>query len=122
MAKKAAEGVQARPAGTAAPVAATRVAAAPKAKAAAGAGSKRGTRRVVQGTVTSTKMNKTISVETTTLRKHPKYGKYVRHYTVMKAHDEKQEAKEGDVVEIVETRPISKTKHYRLVRIVRRAD
>lgn len=81
----------------------------------------RGSRRVVQGIVRSTKMQKTITVETETLRKHAKYGKFVRQYTVMKAHDEKNEAKEGDVVELMETRPLSKTKRYRLVRILRRA-
>ncbi len=85
------------------------------------AAQERNNRRVVQGIVRSTKMQKTISVETETLRKHPKYGKFVRHYTVMKAHDEKGEAKEGDLVEVMETRPLSKTKRYRLVRVVRRA-
>ena len=82
----------------------------------------RGHRKVVQGIVRSAKMQKTISVETCFLRKHPKYGKYLRKYTVYKAHDEKQEAREGDVVEIMETRPLSKTKRFRLVRVVRRAE
>ncbi len=82
----------------------------------------RGHRKLVQGIVKRARMQKTISVETQTKTKHPKYGKYTRRYTVMKAHDEKNEAKEGDVVEVMETRPLSKTKRYRLIRIVKRAE
>ncbi|RME72669.1 MAG: 30S ribosomal protein S17 [Planctomycetota bacterium] len=82
---------------------------------------RRGERRRFEGVVTSAKMDKTITVQHSYLRPHPKYGKYVRRYTKLKAHDEKNEAREGDLVEIAETRPLSKTKRYRLVRIVRRA-
>lgn len=81
----------------------------------------RGDRKVVQGIVTSTKMHKTITVESSVLKLHPKYKKFVKHYTKYKAHDEDEQAKDGDVVEIVMTRPLSKTKRYRLLRIVRSA-
>jgi len=54
--------------------------------------------------------------------KHPKYGKYIRRRTKLYAHDEENLAKIGDQVEIMECRPISKTKHWRLVRVVRVAD
>ena len=81
----------------------------------------RGQRKTFQGKVISSKMAKTITVECSYLQKHPKYGKYVKRYTKLKAHDEEQKAKEGDVVEIQETRPLSKTKRYRLVRVVRAA-
>jgi len=55
------------------------------------------------------------------LMRHPKYGKYLRRRTVLHAHDEKNECRLGDKVEVMECRPISKTKHWRLVRIVERA-
>ena len=80
----------------------------------------RGRRRLVQGKVISDKMDKTITVRQDRLVKHPLYGKYVRRKTIYKAHDERNEASMGDVVEIVFTRPISKSKCWRLVRIVRR--
>jgi small subunit ribosomal protein S17 len=82
----------------------------------------RGHRKVVEGIVKSAKMQKTITVETSYLQKHPKYGKYVKRYTKFYAHDEKQEAKPGDVVEIIETRPLSKLKRFRLLRVVRQAE
>jgi small subunit ribosomal protein S17 len=66
-------------------------------------------------------MNKTITVSVERLEPHPKYGKYVRRHTVCKAHDENKEAKVGDTVEIMATRPLSKTKRWRLVRVVQRA-
>lgn len=71
------------------------------------------------GVVTSDRMNKTIVVRIERLVKHPLYGKYVRRKTVLKAHDENREAKVGDVVEVEFCRPISKTKNWKLVRIVR---
>lgn len=80
----------------------------------------RGRRRLVQGTVISDKMEKTITVQENRLVKHPMYGKYVRRKTIYKAHDERNEANTGDVVEIAFTRPISKSKCWRLVRVVRR--
>jgi len=77
--------------------------------------------RTVVGTVTSDKADKTIKVLVEYLTKHPKYGKYLKRRTVLQAHDEKSEAAEGDRVEIAECRPLSKTKHHRLVRIIERA-
>jgi small subunit ribosomal protein S17 len=77
-------------------------------------------RRVCRiGNVTSDKMQKTITVVIERLVKHPVYSKYVRQRTVLKAHDEKREAKVGDLVEIAFTRPLSKTKRWTLVRVVR---
>ena len=70
------------------------------------------------GIVYSDKMDKTISVKVEKLVKHPIYGKYVKRVTVYKAHDEEKKARVGDKVEITETRPISKTKRWRLVRIL----
>jgi small subunit ribosomal protein S17 len=81
----------------------------------------RGNRRVVIGIVTSDKMNKTRRIEVPRLVKHPRYGKYVRRRTVCHAHDENNESRMGDTVEIMETRPISKMKHWRLVRVVEKA-
>ena len=80
----------------------------------------RNTRKVVVGVVTSDSMDKTISVKTERLVLHPRFRKYVKRYTGYKAHDEKSEARVGDTVELVECRPLSKTKFFRLVRIVRR--
>src|SRR5881227_1455985 len=78
----------------------------------------RGTRRVAVGVVTSDKMNKTRRVEIPRLVKHQRYGKYIRRRTVCHVHDERNESRAGDTVEIMETRPLSKTKHWRLVRVV----
>ena len=71
------------------------------------------------GVVTSDKMQKTITVVVERLEKHPVYKKYVRKRTVLKAHDEKNEAKIGAVVELEFARPLSKTKRWNLVRILR---
>ncbi len=71
------------------------------------------------GLVTSAKMDKTIVVEVLRLTKHPKYDKYLKRKTRYYAHDEKNEAVAGDQVEIATTRPLSKSKRYRLVRILR---
>jgi len=81
----------------------------------------RGQRRVAVGVVTSDKMNKTRRVEIPRLVKHPRYGKYIRRRTVCHVHDEKNESRLGDTVEIMETRPLSKTKHWRLMRVVTKA-
>jgi small subunit ribosomal protein S17 len=81
----------------------------------------RGNRRVVVGVVTSDKMNKTRRVEIARLVKHARYGKYIRRRTVCHVHDETNESRLGDTVEIMETRPLSKTKNWRLVRIVTKA-
>lgn len=79
----------------------------------------RGMRRVVTGKVVSDKMDKTITVRQERLVKHPLYGKYIRRATTYKAHDESNQARMGDVVEITYGRPISKTKNWRLVRVLR---
>ncbi|MCC6420774.1 MAG: 30S ribosomal protein S17 [Gemmataceae bacterium] len=81
----------------------------------------RGTRRVEIGVVTSDRMNKTRRVEIPRLVKHARYGKYVRRRTVCHVHDAQNDSHVGDTVEIMETRPLSKTKCWRLVRIVTRA-
>ena len=78
----------------------------------------RGIRRVAVGVVTSDKMNKTRRVEIPRLVKHPRYGKYIRRRTICHVHDEQNESHIGDTVEIMESRPISKTKFWRLVRVV----
>lgn len=81
----------------------------------------RGKRRVEVGVVTSDKMNKTRRVEIPRLVKHARYGKYIRRRTICKVHDENNESHVGDRVEIMETRPLSKTKNWRLLRIVTKA-
>src|SRR2546421_7868754 len=81
----------------------------------------RGKRRVEIGVVTSDKMQKTRRVEIPRLVKHQRYGKYIRRRTICHVHDENNESHVGDTVQIMETRPLSKTKAWRLVRIVTRA-
>jgi small subunit ribosomal protein S17 len=81
----------------------------------------RGLRATRIGVVTSTARQKTIAVTVAYQVQHPKYGKYIRRRTVLHAHDEKSEAHKGDIVEIAETRPLSKTKSWRLLRIVSRS-
>ena len=81
----------------------------------------RGKRRVEIGVVTSDKMNKTRRVEIPRLVKHPRYGKYIRRRTICHVHDEQNASRTGDTVEIMESRPLSKTKHWRLVRVVNKA-
>ncbi|WP_124726410.1 30S ribosomal protein S17 [Staphylospora marina] len=82
----------------------------------------RTTRRKVRiGRVVSDKMDKTIVVAVETYKKHPLYGKRVKYTKKFKAHDERNEAKTGDTVKIMETRPLSKEKRWRLVEIVEKA-
>lgn len=76
----------------------------------------------VTGKVISNKMQKTITVAVERLVKHPTYGKYIRRTTTLKAHDENNECREGDVVTIEECRPLSRHKNWRLVRVVTRAE
>ena len=78
-------------------------------------------RKTKTGVVSSDKMDKTITVAVERKVKHPIYGKFVKKTTKFHAHDEKNEAKPGDVVIIMETRPMSKTKRWRLVEIVEKA-
>lgn len=75
----------------------------------------------VTGEVVSNKMNKTISVLIYRLVRHKKYGKFMRRTSVFKAHDENNTAKIGDTVRIVHTRPLSKTKRWKLVEVVKQA-
>jgi small subunit ribosomal protein S17 len=82
---------------------------------------KRGRQIEVVGEVISNKMDKTISVLIYRMVRHAKYGKYMKRTSVFKAHDEKNEAKIGDIVRIHETRPLSKTKRWSLVEIVETA-
>jgi len=77
--------------------------------------------RTIRGVVASDKADKTIKVVVEYQMRHPKYGKYLKRRTVLHAHDETNDAKEGDTVEITECRPLSKTKHHRLLRIIERA-
>ncbi len=82
----------------------------------------RSSRRTIQGVVKSTKMQKTILVTVMREFKHPKYEKRVRrtkHYVV---HDEKGEARVGDTIEMMETRKLSKTKNWRLVKVLKRVE
>lgn len=76
-------------------------------------------RKTVIGVVSSDKMQKTITVKAERRVKHPRYGKFVKRATVYKAHDEENKAGRGDKVEIIEARPLSKDKRWRLVRIVK---
>jgi len=73
------------------------------------------------GTVVSNKMDKTITVTVQRKMKHPIYGKFVSKTKKFTAHDEKNECGEGDTVKIMETRPLSKNKRWRLVEIIERA-
>ena len=81
----------------------------------------RNQRQTALGVVENGPFHKTISVRSQRLVQHAKYLKYVRATTLYRVHDEKEEARIGDTVEIAEARPISKTKHWRLVRVVNRS-
>lgn len=81
----------------------------------------RNARKVYRGSVVSDKMEKTITVAVDTYVNHPVYGKRVRYTKKFKAHDEKNVAKQGDIVQIMETRPLSATKHFRLVKVIEEA-
>ncbi|MDR7080459.1 small subunit ribosomal protein S17 [Neobacillus niacini] len=83
--------------------------------------SERNQRKVYTGRVVSDKMDKTITVLVETHKKHPLYGKRVKYSKKFKAHDEQNEAKIGDVVRIMETRPLSATKRFRLVEVTEKA-
>lgn len=81
----------------------------------------RNERRTVTGVVTADKMPKTVKVRVERLVAHPQFSKTLRKHYDCYAHDEKSEAKMGDKVELMESRPISKLKHWRLVRVVQKA-
>lgn len=78
-------------------------------------------RKTRTGVVSSSKMDKTITVTVVRKLKHPKYGKFVKKSKKFHAHDESNEAQPGDLVKIMETRPLSKTKRWRLVEILEKA-
>lgn len=82
----------------------------------------RGTRKVRVGTVVSDKMDKTVVVAVETLKRHPLYKKTVRRTKKFKAHDEHNECRIGDRVRIMETRPLSKEKRWRVVEILARGE
>lgn len=77
--------------------------------------------KTITGIVTSDKMQKTRSVQVMRMERHPKYGKYLRRHTTFKVHDEQELSHVGDTVLIAETRPISKTKRWRLIEVVTRS-
>lgn len=81
----------------------------------------RNARRTLTGKVVSDKMDKTITVLVETYKTHPLYSKRVKYSKKYKAHDENNEAKTGDVVSIMATRPLSATKRFRLVKIIEKA-
>jgi small subunit ribosomal protein S17 len=80
-----------------------------------------GVKKVRQGIVTSAKPDKTITVAVESARRHPSYEKIIRRSKSLHAHDERNEAGEGDTVRIIETRPMSKTKRWRLIEVVEKA-
>lgn len=89
--------------------------------ASADASTARNRRRILWGMVVSDRMEKTITVRVERRMRHPKYSKYIREHKKYHAHDEQNEAQVGDTVEIVETRPLSKIKRFRLLRVIERA-
>jgi small subunit ribosomal protein S17 len=79
-------------------------------------------RKVRIGKVTKNKMSKTVVVQVESLGRHPLYHKVIRHFSSFKAHDEDNSCNIGDVVKIVETRPLSKEKRWRIVEIIKKAN
>lgn len=82
----------------------------------------RGRRKVLIGTVVSDKMDKTVVVKVERVYRHPMYGKVVKSHKKFYAHDENNQCKIGDVVKIMETRPLSKLKRWRVVEILQRKE
>ena len=78
-------------------------------------------RKALQGLVVSNKMDKTVTVKVETSRKHPLYGKFVKHTTTYHVDDDKNVCNEGDTVTITQCRPLSKTKFWRLVEVLKKA-
>ena len=83
--------------------------------------SERGLRKVRTGRVTSDRMDKTVVVTVDRLVRHPLYGKTIKRRSKLYAHDENNECGMGDIVRIAETRPVSKTKRWRVIEVVRKA-
>ncbi|MEW5947347.1 MAG: 30S ribosomal protein S17 [bacterium] len=82
----------------------------------------RGKRQEMRGTVVGDRMTRTVVVQVETLKKHARYGKFVRRRKKYLAHDEKDECRTGDLVRIVETRPLSRRKRWRVVEIIERRE
>lgn len=82
---------------------------------------KRNTRKIYRGRIISDKMDKTVTVAVETYKNHPVYGKRIKYTKKYKSRDEENEAKIGDLVEIMETRPLSKTVHFRLLKILEKS-
>jgi len=82
---------------------------------------KKSNKRIFTGVVVSEKMDKTVTVSVSTRQLHPLYKKYITRSKKYKAHDEKNDAREGDAVRIIESRPISKKKRWRLIEVVERS-
>jgi small subunit ribosomal protein S17 len=82
---------------------------------------KRGNRRVIVGTVVSDKMDKTRVIKVVRSVKHPLYKKYIKQTSKFMVHDEKNESRVGDVIRVMETRPLSRNKRWRLSEIIERA-
>ena len=80
-----------------------------------------GLKKTRNGKVTSNKMDKTVVVQVERLVKHPKYKKYIKQRTRFKAHDERNACSVGDEVRIIETRPLSRDKHWAVVEVTRKA-
>src|ERR1051325_9880314 len=93
----------------------------PQGQQPAPAKAERNERKVMRGRVASASMQKTIVVEVSRKVRHPLYEKYVSRRTRLYAHDENGEAKVGDVVELAQTRPLSRLKRWRLLRVVQKA-
>ena len=72
--------------------------------------------KVLKGVVTSTKMKDTVVISIDSFKKHPKYGKYIKKQNKIMAHDEGNTCKEGEIIEIIETRPISKNKRFKVLK------
>ena len=92
-----------------------------KQSAGAAVAGERKRRKTLRGRVVSDKMQKSVVVTIERLVKHPLYGKRIKRTSRYTAHDENNECKEGDLVEIMETRPLSKTKRWRVLRVIERA-
>ena len=88
---------------------------------AAPAENKRGHRKVRSGVVVSDKMDKTVVVRIERLKMHAKYKKYIKAWKKVKAHDERNDCRAGDQVQIIESRPTSKDKRWRVMKIIKRA-
>ena len=93
----------------------------PQADQAAAEAPARNSRKTFIANVVSDKMDKTVTVTVERRLKHPLYGKYIKRHTKLHAHDERNECGTGDVVRIMETRPLSKTKRWRVVEILEKA-